>query len=151
MTPESSRRSATCDQLQTPNGLFDHFTLRGESGSFGPGWGRGQGWAILGLLEVLDSVDAFAGPDASGGEDWADARASLAASGRHCSRAMVALQRPTATGIAVVTDPDSGDEFSTAGFMAYAMTVALTVGHRQRLRDVGGPRPRTLRHPGVAR
>ncbi|WP_375385748.1 glycoside hydrolase family 88 protein [uncultured Microbacterium sp.] len=109
-------------QLQTPDGLFDHFTLRGEAGSFGPGWGRGQGWAILGLLEVIDSIDHF------GGDDRTEVREALAASARALLQTMVGLQREDGHWFAVVTDPDSGDEFSTAGFIAFALHTALDAG-----------------------
>lgn len=109
-------------QLQQPDGLFDHFTLRGEPGSFGPGWGRGQGWAILGLLEVAESIDA-AGRVVDGA-----ARAVVVAAARELLHRMLELQRPDGHWFAVVTDPESGDEYSTAGFMAYAIGVALHLG-----------------------
>ncbi|MGH3705836.1 MAG: hypothetical protein ACRDT9_14475, partial [Agromyces sp.] len=37
--------SAYVRLLQRRDGLFDHFVLRGEHAAFGPGWGRGLGWA----------------------------------------------------------------------------------------------------------
>lgn len=105
--------------LQTPGGLFDHFALRGEPGSFGPGWGRGQGWAILGLLEVLEGLRGFEGSLPEG------AVATIASSAERLLRAMLELQRADGHWFAVVTDPASGDEFSTAGFMAWAIARAL--------------------------
>lgn len=108
--------------LQQPDGLFDHFVLRGEPGSFGPGWGRGQGWAILGLLEVLESIDAAAR------DGDAASRRVIAASARDLLHRMVGLQRPDGHWFAVVTDPGSGDEYSTAGFMASAISEAVRLG-----------------------
>lgn len=108
--------------LQTDSGLFDHFVLRDEPASFGPGWGRGQGWAILGLLEVLEGLDDFEGALPSG------AREKISASAIALLRAMLDLQRDDGHWFAVVTDPESGDEFSTAGFMAWAIAQALRLG-----------------------
>lgn len=105
--------------LQGPGGLFDHFALRGEPGSFGPGWGRGQGWAILGLLEVLEGLRGYEGALPEG------AVATIASSAGRLLRAMLELQRADGHWFAVVTDPSSGDEFSTAGFMAWAIARAL--------------------------
>ena len=108
--------------LQTKDGLFDHFVLLGEPHSFGPGWGRGQGWAILGLLETIESIDEFSGVLPDG------ARATLADSASRLLRAMLATQRADGHWPVVVTEPDSGDEFSTAGFMAWAIWRALKLG-----------------------
>ena len=115
---------AYVDALQRPDGLFDHFVLDGVDGSFGPGWGRGQGWALLGLLDVLDEL-AAAGLDAS------DEAVALRGSLRRLVAAMVALQRPDGHWDAVVTDPASGDEYSTAAFMAAGFSRALRSGLAQ--------------------
>ena len=120
--------------LQQPNGLFDHFVLRGESGSFGPGWGRGQGWAILGLLEVVESIELMP-------SDYERERLAISAAAVKLLNTMIGLQRPDGHWFAVVTDPGSGDEFSTAGFMAHAIALAL------RLRIVDGSAMRS----GLAR
>lgn len=106
--------------LQTESGLFDHFVLRGEPGSFGPGWGRGQGWAILGLLEVIEDL----GDDPA----YANAVGTLRESAARLLEAMVALQRPDGHWYAVVDDDTSGEEFSTAGFMAWAIASARELG-----------------------
>lgn len=113
------------DLLQTGNGLFDHFALRGESGSFGPGWGRGQGWAALGLIEVVRELRMRR---AAGADDRFDAdeiviRASLAA----LLEQMANLQRADGHWDVVVTRPGSGDEYSTAAFMAYAFAEAADI------------------------
>lgn len=107
--------------LQQPDGLFDHFVLAGVDGSFGPGWGRGQGWAALGLLEVLEDLDGYAGPLPD------DARDRLTTSARLLLEQMVRLQRDDGHWFAVVTEPASGDEYSTAGFMAWALQLGLAL------------------------
>jgi unsaturated rhamnogalacturonyl hydrolase len=41
--------------LQDPEtGIFSHFYLERTGRCYGYGWSRGQGWALLGLLDVLD-------------------------------------------------------------------------------------------------
>jgi unsaturated rhamnogalacturonyl hydrolase len=92
--------------LQGDTGLFDHFVLHGVPGrTFGPGWGRGQGWALLGMLDVIEQLDLPTDHDIS--------RAALSLMG-----AMVSVQRPDGHWAVVITDHDSGDEPSTAAFMA---------------------------------
>jgi unsaturated rhamnogalacturonyl hydrolase len=97
--------------LGRPDGLLDHFVLMGEEGSFGPGWGRGQGWALLGLLDVLDELATVDTPP--------DTAALRVAAERLAAR-MMDLQRPDGHWYAVVDDERSGDESSTAAFMAVA-------------------------------
>lgn len=108
--------------LQRDDGLFDHFVLRGEEGSFGPGWGRGQGWAALGLLETIHELGRLCDPR------FAEAETTLRASAARLLERMAALQRPDGHWDVVVDRPDSGDEFSTAGFMAHAMADAVGLG-----------------------
>jgi unsaturated rhamnogalacturonyl hydrolase len=92
--------------LQQPHGLFDHFVLRGvPDQTFGPGWGRGQGWALLGMLDVIEQLDLP--PDHP-----------ISAAAVALINAMVPLQRPDGHWAVVITDQDSGDEPSTAAFMA---------------------------------
>lgn len=123
-TGESRYRDAGVEQalgyiqlLQREDGLFDHFVLRGQTGTFGPGWGRGQGWAVLGLLDVVEKL---------GQEDGS--RATIVGSARRLLESMAALQRSDGHWHAVVTDPESGDEFSTAAFMARAFSEGLRLG-----------------------
>lgn len=40
--------------LQHESGLFAHFFLEKTAECYGLGWSRGQGWALLGLLDVLE-------------------------------------------------------------------------------------------------
>lgn len=111
--------------LQRPDGLFQHFLLKGQPGTFGPGWGRGQGWALLGMLDVLDEFDAMPGvlrePRTAALEQIAAAVSALVAG-------MLDLQRPDGHWYAVVDDEHSGNEFSTAAFMAAGFLRALGRG-----------------------
>jgi unsaturated rhamnogalacturonyl hydrolase len=108
--------------LQRPDGLFDHFVLRGSPSSFGPGWGRGQGWAALGLLECVHELRALGDPA------FADSERALAESAARLLARMAELQRADGHWEVVVDRQGSGDEFSTAGFMAHAMADALELG-----------------------
>lgn len=110
------------DLLQQPDGLFDHFVLAGTDGSFGPGWGRGQGWAALGLLEVLEDLREHPGAVSAAAQE------RLRASARRLLERMVELQRDDGHWWAVVSEPRSGDESSTAGFFAWALHLALRLG-----------------------
>lgn len=104
--------------LQEESGLFMHFVLDGVDARFGPGWGRGQGWALLGLLDVLETL--------SGRGHQAETPLRDAAMG--LLLAMQRLQRPDGHWYAVVTDPTSGEEFSTSAFMATGFRKALRMG-----------------------
>ncbi len=103
--------------LQAGDGLFDHFVLDAAATTYGPGWGRGQGWALLGLLDVLDVID-----DAEPG------RAELVDATRRLIDAMRRTQRDDGGWFAVVDDPASGDEHSTAAFMADGFARAVVGG-----------------------
>jgi len=96
--------------LQAKTGLFDHFVLEGSPRAYGPGWGRGQGWALLGLLDVLDELPTDH-----------PCRQELAAAATRLTAVMIRLQRDDGHWYAVVDDPASGDETSTAAFMAAGM------------------------------
>lgn len=112
--------------LQRGDGLYDHFVLRGQPGSFGPGWGRGQGWAALGLLEVVAELRAWRLQRED--DRFVDAERTLAASAALLLTRMAELQRPDGHWEVVVDRPGSGDEYSTAGFMAHAMHEAVRLG-----------------------
>ena len=97
-------------------GLFWHFILEKTHHRYGAGWGRGQGWALLGLLDVIERLPA--------GTD----RDTLAASVAALIRAMIDRQRPDGHWDAVVTDSESGVESSTAACMALGFRRALRLG-----------------------
>jgi unsaturated rhamnogalacturonyl hydrolase len=100
--------------LQTDSGLFDHFVLEGSPQTYGPGWGRGQGWALLGLLDVLELLPPTHA-----------LRSGLEASTQRLIGAMARLQRDDGHWYAVVGDKASGDETSTAAFMSAGMRRAV--------------------------
>ena len=106
--------------LQTGSGLFDHFVLDGTNGRFGPGWGRGQGWALLGLLDVIETARTLPLNEAD-----RVMVAGLVESARSLALALVRTQRSDGHWYAVVANPDSGDEFSTAAFMASGLARAV--------------------------
>lgn len=111
--------------LQDPgSGLFAHFWLERTAAAYGLGWGRGQGWALLGLLDVLGAT----GPELVGRGDLVVAATRLVA-------AMLATQRPDGGWWALAHDPGSGDETSTAAFMAvgFLRAARMGVGERHRL------------------
>jgi unsaturated rhamnogalacturonyl hydrolase len=103
--------------LQTDSGLFDHFVLEGSDRTYGPGWGRGQGWALLGLLDVLDELP----PGQACRRELADSASRLIG-------AMIRLQRDDGHWDVVVGDAASGDETSTAAFMAAGFLRAARTG-----------------------
>jgi unsaturated rhamnogalacturonyl hydrolase len=103
--------------LQAESGLFDHFVLKSTGRRYGPGWGRGQGWALLGLLDVLSRM-----PQADG------RRAALETSARAVISSMISCQRPDGHWNAVVHDSTSGVESSTAAFMSCAFARAQHLG-----------------------
>jgi unsaturated rhamnogalacturonyl hydrolase len=98
-------------------GLFSHFWLERTGQAYGMGWGRGQGWAFLGLLDVLDAAP----------EDTPGRSRLLEAAGRLCE-AMIVRQRSDGSWYALVDDPASGDETSTAAFMVVGFLRAARLG-----------------------
>ena len=113
-----------CSQLQTESGLFDHFFLRGVDGTFGPGWGRGQGWALLGLLDTIEQ----AVPHCHRLPNITPKVALLEDSVKKLIAAQIACQSDSGHWFAVVTDPNSGVESSTAAFMAHGFSRARKAG-----------------------
>ena len=51
-----TRRSRLVALLQQPDGFVRPFLPRAHGQTYGHGWGRGQGWALLGLLDVLEQL-----------------------------------------------------------------------------------------------
>ena len=120
-----------CRLLQDrPSGLFHHFWLERSGRAYGLGWGRGQGWALLGLLDVLEGR-----PPGSPG------RGDLEAATLALLEAMLRTQRRDGSWDAVAGAAESGDETSTAAFMAVAFLRAA----RLDIGDVRGLRRAALR------
>ncbi len=105
------------DVLQRADGTFDHFVLEGSDETYGPRWGRGQGWALLGLLDILEHLP-----------DGHDAANTITSSAARLIGVMINTQREDGHWDAVVGDHDSGDETSTAAFMADGLLRAARVG-----------------------
>ena len=104
--------------LQDPeSGLFYHFWLERPQRAYGLGWGRGQGWALLGLLDVLDRLQ----PGDAGWEPLASAAERLI-------EAMLRTQRADGSWHAVAGTAASGNESSTAAFMVIAFQRARRLG-----------------------
>jgi unsaturated rhamnogalacturonyl hydrolase len=105
------------DLLQdSRTGLFHHFYLERTDRRYVLGWGRGQGWALLGLLEVVERA-----PSGSARDRVLEAVQALCA-------AMRATQQPDGHWAAVVDEPASGPETSTAAFMALGFRRAVRLG-----------------------
>lgn len=108
---------AYIDALQKENGIFDHFFMYGVPGTWAPGWGRGQGWALLGMMDVLKNISL----DHSGRKKIEDAAKKLI-------YAIMRLQREDGRWWCVVDSKRSGEEGSTAGFMATGFARAIKLG-----------------------
>ena len=108
------------------SGLFHHFWLERRDQAYGLGWGRGQGWALLGLLDVLDRVPV----KARGREGLEGATSGLI-------EAMLRRQQPDGSWHAVAGVEASGPESSTAAFMAvgFRRALRLGVGHPRQLTE----------------
>ena len=119
--------------LQQPDGLFDHFGLEGSSQTYGHAWGRGQGWALLGLIEVLDDLP-----------QRHPLRPDLERAAGRLAQAMAAHQREDGSWYAVVDEPSSGDEPSTSAFMAAGMRRAVRSGLVDRADSIGRAADRAL-------
>lgn len=124
--------------LQTASGLFDHFVLLDRPGRFGPGWGRGQGWALLGLLDVVELATGL-----PLNKDDEQVVGALRDAARRLIREMLTLQRHDGHWYAVVDLAESGDEFSTAAFMASALPRAADLGIVSR-ENIADPANRAL-------
>ncbi len=103
--------------LDPETGLYCHFWLEKTGRVYTRGWGRGQGWALLGLLDVV----AHLRTDAAGRSDVAEEALRLA-------RRMVDYQLADGNWHALVHEPRSGPEASTAAFMATAFYRGIAIG-----------------------
>lgn len=90
-------------------GLYRHYWLEKTGQSGIDGWGRGQGWALLGLLDVAHYV-----PDDTAGIEL------VKAEGLALGRRMLDYQLDDGNWHCMVHEERSGPESSTAAFMATA-------------------------------
>lgn len=104
--------------LQRPDtGLFSHFYLERTGMTYGHGWGRGQGWALLGLLDVIDHLPG-----------QHPTRELLIGSLRRLVEGLAATQATDGHWPTPIDDRDSFHESSTALFAAAGLTRAITGG-----------------------
>jgi unsaturated rhamnogalacturonyl hydrolase len=108
---------ALVDLLQQPDGLFAHFFLERTGRTYGHGWGRGQGWALLGLLDVLEHLP----------EGRAEAYRLRAALVR-LAGALVATQEPDGHWPTPISDRASFHETSTSSFAAAGLARGVALG-----------------------
>ena len=98
-------------------GTYRHYWLEDTQQSYIPGWGRGQGWALLGFLDVAHYV----APELDGAADVRAEAVSLA-------RKMLEYQLEDGNWHCMVHEPRSGPESSTAAFMATAFYRGIKMG-----------------------
>ena len=108
---------ATIALLQQPDGFFAHFFLERTGQTYGHGWGRGQGWALLGLLDVIEQLP----------ESHPHAREIRAAFVR-LADALVGTQEPDGHWPTPIADRSSFHETSTASFAAAGFARGLARG-----------------------
>lgn len=98
-------------------GLYRHYWLENVGSSYIDGWGRGQGWALLGLLDVVHYIDS----NISEVDKVRKEAESLA-------RTMLKYQLDDGNWHSMVHEQESGTESSTAAFMATAFYRGLKQG-----------------------
>ncbi len=97
--------------------LYQHYWLEKTERAYIRGWGRGQGWALLGLIDVVAHADK------------ASARyGDVVARTQSLAEAMRRFQLPDGNWWAMVHEPESGPESSTAAFMATAFYRGIRLG-----------------------
>ena len=103
--------------LQHPDGLFAHFFLERTRQTYGHGWGRGQGWALLGLLDVLEHLPK--GHPAEG---------TLRAALLRLVGALLRTQEPDGHWPTPIADRTSFHETTTASFAAAGLAGGVALG-----------------------
>jgi unsaturated rhamnogalacturonyl hydrolase len=113
---------AAVELLQDPDsGIFHHFYLPRADRRFGYGWSRGQGWALLGLVDVLERLP---------GDH--PAAAPLGAALRALAGALAATQEESGHWPARVHEADAFLETSAALFVATGFGRAVRLGLLER-------------------
>ena len=108
---------AYVELLQDESGLFWHFWLEKPRRRYGYGWGRGQGWALLGLLDTLRYLP-----------EEHSAAPRLRAAVECLAAALAATQQSDGSWAAVAGESDSGAETSTAAFAAAGLADGILGG-----------------------
>jgi unsaturated rhamnogalacturonyl hydrolase len=108
---------AFIDLLQDPStGLFRHFYLERTGRAYVDSWSRGQGWALLGLLDCLEVIGETI--------DCSRIRASVS----DLITALISSQRPNGHWGSLTQDSLSSDESSAAAFFVSGLLRALRLG-----------------------
>jgi unsaturated rhamnogalacturonyl hydrolase len=105
---------AYVELLQDDDGLFWHFWLEQTGRRYGRGWGRGQGWALLGLLDTLTYLPRQHA-----------LRPPLETSVLRLARALESSQQRDGGWASVVGESASGSESSTAAFVASGLAAGM--------------------------
>jgi unsaturated rhamnogalacturonyl hydrolase len=103
--------------LQDPSGLLSHFLLEKTGEPYGYGWARGQGWALLGLLDLVERL-----PTAHPAQP--ELRGALAL----LAHALAEHQLRDGSWPAVAGDASSPPESSTAAFAAAGFAHGVALG-----------------------
>lgn len=104
--------------LQDPEtGIFNHFYLERTGRCYGYGWSRGQGWALLGLLDLLELLP-----------DGHSCSAPLAEALRRLARGLAATQDRSGHWPALVDDPGAVLEPSASLFFACGLARGARLG-----------------------
>jgi unsaturated rhamnogalacturonyl hydrolase len=114
----ASQAVAAVALLQEPDsGIFHHFYLERTGRRYGYGWSRGQGWALLGLLDVLEWLP----------EDHA-ATEPLAGALRLLADGLAGTQDPSGHWPVLVDRADAFLETSAALFFAAGFARGVRLG-----------------------
>jgi unsaturated rhamnogalacturonyl hydrolase len=105
-----------CRHLQRADGLFAHYADTAHGGGPRIAWGRGNGWAVLGLFRFLDALGADRIPT-----ELRERFTRLMECLRDC-------QSPGGSWRNIVDDPDSYPESSTTAMTTCAITGAVRSG-----------------------
>jgi unsaturated rhamnogalacturonyl hydrolase len=109
---------AYCELLYDPElKMYNHYWLEKTERSYIRGWGRGQGWGLLGLIDVVAHADKVT-----------LRHSEVVAKARELSESMLKWQLPDGNWWAMVHEPESGPESSTAAFMACAFYRGIKLG-----------------------
>lgn len=118
-----SQSLAYVARLQDNLGFFWHFALEGQESNFGPSWGRGQGWALLGLLDVFQEVG-----ESNWREDFSEELGVIRNAVGRLVKFMISTQLESGHWSARVDSPDPSAEASTAAFMYVGIGRAVRLG-----------------------
>jgi unsaturated rhamnogalacturonyl hydrolase len=114
----AAQTCAMIDLLQDEStGLFAHFLLERTGQTYGLGWSRGQGWALLGMLDVLAHLP----------EDD-DRRPQIVASLQTLAGALASTQDASGHWRGRIGDPESYPETSAALFFAAGLWRGIRLG-----------------------